>query len=89
MSAYLTAHPGTVYAIGGPAALADPSATPLTGADRYATAAAVAGLFSSPTLVGIASGVTFPDALTGGAYEAHVGGPLLLTDPATAAGLDE
>jgi putative cell wall-binding protein len=86
VSAYLTAHPGTVYAIGGPATLADPSATPLTGADRYATAAAVAGLFSSPTLVGVASGVTFPDALTGGAYEAHVGGPLLLTDPATLPG---
>jgi len=86
VSTYLTAHPGTVYAVGGPATLADPSATPLTGVDRFATAAAVGALFSSPTFVGIASGVTFADALTGGAYEAHVGGPLLLTDPGTLPG---
>ncbi len=33
---YLAAHPGTVYAIGGPAVAADPSATALSGADRYA-----------------------------------------------------
>ncbi len=50
VTAYLAAHPGTVYAIGGPAVAADPSATALSGADRYATAAAVAStLFAAPT----------------------------------------
>ena len=84
VKAYLTAHPGTVYAVGGPAVAADPAATPLQGADRYATAAAVAtAIFTAPTSVGLASGVTFPDALSGGAYQAHVGGPILLTAPTT------
>jgi hypothetical protein len=36
-------------------------------------------IFSAPTSVGVASGETFPDALSGGAYQAHVGGPILLT----------
>ena len=81
--AYLLAHPGTVYAVGGPAAAADPSATPLSGADRYATAVLVAGLFTSPTTLGVASGITFPDALSGGAFEAHFGGALLLSAPGT------
>ncbi len=81
-SAYLTAHPGKVYAIGGPAVIADPPATALVGTDRYATAAAVATkFFTSPTTVGLASGVTFADALAGGALLAHKGGPLLLSDP--------
>src|SRR6185437_8282904 len=79
---YLAAHPGTVYAIGGPAVAADPSATPLSGADRYATAAAVAsGLFVAPANVGVASGTAFPDALSGGAFQAHFNGPIVLTDP--------
>ena len=80
VTAYLLAHHGTVYAVGGPAVAADPAATALSGADRYATAAAVAiALFSGPTSVGVASGETFADALSGGAFEAHHGGPLLLT----------
>jgi putative cell wall-binding protein len=80
--AYLTAHPGTVWAVGGPAVAADPSAIPLAGADRYATAVAVASvLFAAPTSVGVASGATFPDALSGGAFQAHAGGPMLLTAP--------
>ena len=90
VKAYLSAHPGTVYAVGGPAVAADPAATPLQGADRYATAAAVAtAIFTAPTSVGVASGVTFPDALSGGAYQAQAGGPILLTAPtalATATG---
>jgi putative cell wall-binding protein len=82
VTAYLAAHPGTVYAIGGPAVAADPSATPLSGADRYATAAAVASsLFVAPANVGVASGTAFPDALSGGAFQAHFGGPIVLTDP--------
>jgi titin len=81
--AYLSAHPGVVYAVGGPAVAADPSAIALTGADRYATAVAVAALFSGPTKLGVASGTTFADALSGGAFLAHVDGPLLLTAPTT------
>jgi hypothetical protein len=84
VKAYLTAHRGTVYAVGGPAVAADPAAIPLDGADRYATASVVAtAIFSAPTTVGLASGVTFPDALSGGAYQAHSGGPILLADPKT------
>jgi putative cell wall-binding protein len=76
---YLGAHPGTVYAIGGPAAAADPSATSVTGGDRYATAAAVAArFFTDPTTVGIATGLNYPDALAGGAMLAKEGAPLLL-----------
>jgi putative cell wall-binding protein len=82
VQAYLTGHPGKVYAIGGPAVAADPAASPLSGADRYGTAAAVAAaLFTGPASVGIASGTTFPDALSGGAFQAHAGGPILLSDP--------
>jgi putative cell wall-binding protein len=82
VSAYLTAHPGKVYAIGGPAVMSYPTATALVGADRYATAVAVANqFFTSPTAVGVSSGVTFADALPGGAMLAHAGGPLTLSDP--------
>ena len=81
-TAYLAAHPGTTYAVGGPAATADPSASAISGTDRYATAALVAQqFFATPTTVGLASGVTFADALPAAAYLARVGGPLLLTDP--------
>jgi hypothetical protein len=54
----------------------------LAGSDRYATAAAAAALFGTTSVVGVATGAAFPDALTGGAYMAAVGGPILLTDPA-------
>jgi putative cell wall-binding protein len=84
VTAYLAAHPGSVYAVGGPAVAADPSATPLSGADRFATATAVASaIFTSPNNIGVASGVTFPDALSGGAFEAHFGGPIVLAAPTT------
>jgi YVTN family beta-propeller protein len=81
-TAYLAAHPGTTYAVGGPAATADPSASAISGTDRYDTAALVARqFFATPTTVGLASGVTFADALPAAAYLARAGGPLLLTDP--------
>jgi len=85
-AAYLAAHPGTNYAIGGPAHQADPGATAIVGSDRYATAADVATTFwpapdSQNTAIGFASGVTFPDALSGGANIAGHGGPLLLVPP--------
>ncbi len=37
--------------------------------------------FSSPSVVGLASGVSFPDALSGGALLGRVQGPLVLTAP--------
>jgi len=84
VKAYLAAHPGAVYAVGGPAVTADPAATKLIGTDRYATAVAVAATVfaGGPANIGIASGVQFPDALSGGVYEAHFGGALVLSDPA-------
>ena len=58
----------------------------LAGPTRYDTAAAVANAVirisgHAPTAVGVASGQTFPDALTGGAYAANAGMPLLITEP--------
>ncbi len=80
---YLASRTGvTVYAMGGPAAGAAPQAIPIVGADRYITAVMAAQrFFTNPTAVGIASGVAFPDGLTGGAHIGKLGGPLLLTDP--------
>jgi putative cell wall-binding protein len=85
VSAYLTAHPAdTLYAIGGPAAAADPKATPIVGTDRYDTSAKVATtFFNPPDTFGVASGVNYPDALAGSATMAEQDAPLLLTDPNT------
>jgi hypothetical protein len=82
-SSYLTAHPGDVrYAVGGPAVAADPGASPLAGIDRYATSAIVAQrFFTSPSVVGTASGMKFPDALSGGPVTALAGDPLVLVPP--------
>jgi putative cell wall-binding protein len=60
----------------------------VSGADRYETAAAVAEYvaakgWSSWSLTGLATGLEFADALTGGAAIGSGGGVLLLTDPAT------
>jgi len=81
--AYLSAHaPSSRYAIGGAATAAAPGATSIAGADQFETSVMAARrFFSSPSVVGIASGVTFPDGLTGGAHVARLGGPLLLTQP--------
>ncbi|ACU72020.1 putative cell wall binding repeat 2-containing protein [Catenulispora acidiphila DSM 44928] len=59
----------------------------LAGATRYDTAAAVANAVMriaghTTFAIGVASGKAFPDALTGGAYAANAGMPLLITDPA-------
>lgn len=78
-AAYLRTHPGVHDAIGGPAAAADPGATPVVGSDRFATATMVAThFFAGPTIAGFASAVAFPDALSGGASIGLQGGPLLL-----------
>lgn len=81
--AYLNAHPNAArIAVGGPAAAAEPAAAPVVGADRHATAVAVADrFFENPEFVGIASGSGFADALVGGADSAARGGPILLSDP--------
>jgi putative cell wall-binding protein len=85
VAAYLQANAtDTVYAIGGPAAAADPSATPIVGIDRYDTGAKVATTFFKPSDgFGVASGANFPDALAGGATMGIASAPLLLTDPNT------
>ncbi len=71
-----------LYAVGGQAARAVPEATPFAGADRYQTAQLAAdALFDAPVWVGLASGVNFPDALSGGVHAAAHGAPLVLTHP--------
>jgi hypothetical protein len=83
-TAYLAAHPGgSHFALGGPAAAADPSAVAISGDDRYQTAAAVAQtFFHTPDVVGIATGANFPDALAAGPDLASKDAPLLLVPPA-------
>lgn len=83
--AYLLAHPPKArWAVGGPAAAADPMATAIVGTDRFDTAAKVAvTFFDAPTLVGAADGLAFADALSGGAHVGRFHGPLLLVRPAT------
>lgn len=83
VAAFFQSHPSdTVFAIGGPAAAAMPSATAIVGANRYDTAAKLATtFFDHPPDVGVASGVNFPDALAGGASMGSIGQPMLLTDP--------
>ncbi|WP_344654912.1 cell wall-binding repeat-containing protein [Catenulispora subtropica] len=75
-----------VNAVGGAAVAATSyvKRNPLMGADRYATAVAVAKQFAADmpvTQFGVATGMQFADALTGGAYMANAGQPLILTDP--------
>ena len=84
-SAYLTAHATSRYAVGGPAAFADPSAIGIAGADRYATSDAVAlAFFPTATGVSVASGTNFPDALAAGPVAGAAGQPVLLV-PGTGA----
>jgi hypothetical protein len=82
-AAYLAAHHGTVYGIGAAGHAADPAAIPVFGVSSpSSTSAAVAArFFPTPTTVGVATTVSFPDALAGGAQIAHLGGPLLLNAP--------
>jgi len=78
---YLSAHAGTDYAVGGPAAAADPRATSIVGADRDTTALDVAQqFFPTPTRTGFAVDAAFPDALSGGPW-VGAAGPLLLAPP--------
>ncbi|OLE26986.1 MAG: hypothetical protein AUG49_06710 [Catenulispora sp. 13_1_20CM_3_70_7] len=63
--------------------------TALVGSDRYQTSYLVAKTFfggwedngTPPAAVGFATGLTWPDALSGGAFMGQHRGPLLLVDP--------
>lgn len=83
--------PGRIVILGGTAVVSSAveeelgnytsgSVTRLTGADRYATAAAVSGSHfpAGVEVTYIAAGDTFPDALAGGSVAALQGGPILL-----------
>jgi putative cell wall-binding protein len=76
-----------VATVGGPAVPSYPDAdAAISGADRYQTAALVADFFfggTGPVVAGLATGANFPDALSGGAVMALLGGPMLLTNPTT------
>lgn len=79
--AYLKGRTTTRYAVGGQAAAADASATPIVGPDRAATSVKVAQqFFPKPQGVGVAIGNDFPDALVAAPYLGSMGHPLLLVD---------
>jgi putative cell wall-binding protein len=86
--------PGRIYVLGSSKAVSDGvlkqlagftsgSVTRLGGADRYGTAAVVSRAFfgSGASVAFVATGLTYPDALSGGAPAGKSHAPLLLTDP--------
>jgi hypothetical protein len=78
------ANPVDVSTVGGlaTAAYKGPRKIALAGQDRYQTSALVAEAhFGMVPMVGLATGTSFPDALSGGAFAAQAGMPLLLTPP--------
>jgi hypothetical protein len=77
---YLSSNPPSLrWAIGGAATTADPGARSLAGADRWATAVAIdRQFFSSPVTLGVASGMSFADALAAGPYLGTIRAPLTL-----------
>ena len=80
----------TVYLLGGTSAIPASIAQQINtlgyvevrygGADRYATAVAVADALGDPYTVLLASGTNFPDALAAGPAATKAGGVVLLTD---------
>lgn len=88
-------NPNAITAVGGPAVQAflslpaahDRNRTKfacvdgIVGKDRYATSSQLAGQWGYPEHPAVATGTDFPDALSGGAFAASMGQPLLLTDP--------
>ena len=81
--------PQRIYILGGPGVVSDAVAAQLDayttgpvhrlwGADRYATAAAVARTFWGRHAAFVATGQNFPDALAGGAVAGRDGAPVLL-----------
>ncbi|HEX2140761.1 MAG TPA: cell wall-binding repeat-containing protein, partial [Candidatus Limnocylindria bacterium] len=84
-------NPARIYVLGGPAAVSDAvlasldhlttgPVTRLAGADRFATAAAVASLWPRSNAAYVATGAEFPDGVSGGAAAARQDVPLLLTE---------
>ncbi|HEX2844372.1 MAG TPA: cell wall-binding repeat-containing protein, partial [Candidatus Limnocylindria bacterium] len=59
--------------------------TRVAGADRFATAAQISARYFSPgaPVAYVATGRSFPDALSAGAAAARLGGPVLLVDRST------
>src|SRR5437773_2250997 len=86
VSRAFAAFAGALLVLGGlalpppPAADAAAVVSRISGPDRYGTAAAIsASKFAPGVLVAyIATGLNFPDGLTGGAAGANTGGPVLL-----------
>lgn len=86
---------GTIDVLGGPLAISDSTVAALTqagykvvriaGADRYATAVAIANTLGDPSSVFEVTGTNYADALPAAAAAAHIGGAILLTDGATQA----
>jgi putative cell wall-binding protein len=88
-------NPAQIVIFGGSAAVSDDvlaqaraytsgGVTRLSGANRYATSAAIADTYPSGiSTVYIASGLSYPDALSGGASAGRNNRPLLLTDPSS------
>lgn len=84
--------PGRIVALGGPQAISDTvldaaaehtsgEVTRLAGDDRYETAAAIADTYPSGISTAyVASGATYPDALSGSASAARNGRPMLLAN---------
>jgi len=77
-----------VYAIGGIEAISrdvylqSQASKRIAGEDRWETSRLIAEeLFCHPTSLTVATGMDFPDALTGGKYAAFVNAPVLLTHP--------
>ena len=86
---------GTVYVLGKSAAISDGVANAISalgfnvqrvgGADRYATAVAIANALGNPSVVFEASGVSYPDALSAGPAAIANHGAVLLTGGGTQA----
>jgi putative cell wall-binding protein len=86
------AHHAVIDTVGKPATDAVQAfglmATPFWGDDRYQTSRLTAQATAATTgtkAIGLATGTTFADAITGGAFAANTPMPLLLVDPSPAA----
>lgn len=88
MHAVSTLKPKNIVVLGGETAVSPEvyetlgATERLAGSDRYGTAVEIAKKFPAKSdFTGYATGMNWPDSLTGGAYAAKEGGPLLLTRP--------
>lgn len=85
--------PSKIYVLGGTSAVEASAVSTLStiaaterigGVNRYETAANVSkAIFTTASTVYIASGASYPDALSGGPGAAKRGGPMLLTSPSS------